>query len=59
MDTEEKQITSPIKAIRAKCIDCCCNQYTQVEACDSIICPLHPFRLGKNPYSKRKTEDTF
>ena len=48
----DKVITSPIKAIRAKCIDCCCGQLPEVKLCDAVDCPLHPFRMGKNPYRK-------
>lgn len=52
------QITSPIKAIRAKCIDCCCGQVSEVKLCPSIKCPLHPFRMGKNPFrAKREYTD--
>ena len=48
-----KPITSPIKAIRAFCLGCL-ETRTDVEKCDSTDCSLHPFRFGKNPYSKRK-----
>lgn len=47
-------ITSPLKAIRAKCLDCCCDQGTEVKLCPASDCPLHPFRFGKNPYRKRE-----
>lgn len=40
---------TPIKAIRAKCLDCCCGQYKEVELCPSADCPLYPYRFGKNP----------
>lgn len=50
-------ITSPIKAIRAKCLDCCCNQNTEVKLCTATNCPLYPFRFGKNPYYKRTLTD--
>lgn len=42
--------TSPIKAIRAKCLDCCCGNATEVKLCPATDCALHPFRFGKNPY---------
>lgn len=45
--------TSPIKAIRLKCLDCCCWQYSEVKACTCTDCPLYPFRFGKNPFIKR------
>lgn len=43
---------TPIQAIRAKCLDCCCGQANEVKLCTAIRCPLHPFRLGKNPNIK-------
>lgn len=41
---------SPMKAIRLKCLDCCCNSPYEVKLCPSVDCPIYPFRLGKNPY---------
>ena len=41
-------------AIKEKCLDCCCDQYNEVKLCSVVNCPLYPFRLGKNPFSKRK-----
>lgn len=52
-----KDITSPLKAIRAKCLDCCCDQTTEVKLCPASTCPLHPFRFGKNPFRKRELTD--
>ncbi len=52
-----KEITNPVKAIRAKCLDCCCNNASEVSLCPSEQCALHPFRLGKNPYRKRTLSD--
>lgn len=40
---------TPMKAIRAKCLDCCCGQYKEVELCPCSDCSLHPYRFGKNP----------
>lgn len=37
---------SPLKAIRAKCIDCCCGVKAEVRMCPSKTCPLWPFRSG-------------
>ena len=47
---EEKIVTNPIKAIRMKCLDCCCGSGLEVELCTVTRCPLYPFRHGKNPY---------
>lgn len=46
----EKTITNPVKAIRAKCLDCCYGSSNEVKLCPAEDCPLHPFRFGKNPY---------
>ena len=43
-----KRLT-PVKAIRAKCLDCCCNQIVEVRECQIEKCPLRPYRMGKRP----------
>lgn len=45
----EKKKTTAIKAIRLKCLDCGGGSMAEVRLCDITHCPLHPFRLGKNP----------
>lgn len=55
--SEEQKITSPIKAIKAKCLDCCCGDKSEVRACPATNCPLWDFRLGKNPNRKRTLTD--
>ena len=50
-DGNSKTMT-PMKAIRAKCLDCCGGQYSEVKLCLCINCPLYDFRLGKNPNRK-------
>ena len=40
---------TPVKAIRKKCLDCCCGQVKEVKICPCLDCSLYPFRLGKNP----------
>lgn len=47
------EITSPLKAIRAFCLDCCGGSAYEVKNCTSNICKLKAFRLGRNPYYKR------
>ena len=51
---EEEKIVSPLKAIRAKCLDCCCDQRDEVKLCPATKCPLWEFRLGKNPNRKSR-----
>ena len=40
---------TPIKAIRAFCLDCCGGSPSEVKQCVSQNCPLFAFRLGHNP----------
>lgn len=47
---------SPLKAIRAKCIDCCGGSRSYVASCGIPTCPLYDFRNGKNPHRTRKKE---
>lgn len=51
---ESKIITSPIKAIRAKCLECSNNSANEVKLCPVEKCALHPFRFGKNPYRTKR-----
>ena len=53
-DAEEKRITSPIKAIRAKCLECSCESPYEVRMCPIEDCALYPFRFGKNPYVHKR-----
>ena len=39
---------TPLKAIRARCVDCCDGELATVRHCDfKEECPLWPFRMGK------------
>lgn len=40
---------TPMKAIRAKCLDCSCQQPREVRLCTVKKCPLWPYRMGKRP----------
>lgn len=42
-------ILTPLKAIRAKCVDCCCGNRAEVRRCSLLRCPLYPYRMGKRP----------
>lgn len=48
------QITNPVKAIRAKCIDCMGGQTAEVPLCPSADCALYPFRMGRNPFRTKR-----
>lgn len=54
---EEKKLT-PLKAIRAKCLDCCCQQANEVRLCTVKGCPLYDYRMGKNPNRKGVGSET-
>lgn len=49
---EEKKKLTPMRAIRAKCLDCCCMNPNEVRLCPSEGCPLYAFRDGHNPNRK-------
>jgi len=49
---------NPLKAIRAKCIDCCCDNAAEVRKCVAVKCDLWPFRMGTNPFRKRRVLST-
>lgn len=43
---------TPLKAIRAKCLDCTNNQNNEIRDCPIVQCPLYDFRMGHNPNRK-------
>jgi len=49
-----KKITSPIKAIRAKCLECSVDSANEVKLCTVTDCALYEFRFGKNPYRTKR-----
>ena len=44
---------SVLAAVRAKCLDCCCYEPTEVRKCVATSCPLWPLRTGVNPLARR------
>lgn len=46
---------TPIKAIRAKCLECSNGQYIEVKLCPVTDCALYPYRHGHRP-KKQQTE---
>lgn len=42
-------IPSPLKSIRAKCLDCNLGNAAEVRNCHIETCPLHPYRMGHYP----------
>jgi len=45
---EDGKRVTPLKAIRARCLDCCCFSPMEVKKCPAKDCPLWAFRMGKN-----------
>ncbi len=41
---------SPIKAIRAACIDCSGSNAAEARKCVLVNCPLWPLRMGVSPF---------
>ena len=48
----EIKLYTPVKAIRRKCLDCCCGSSKEVGLCTVVTCSLYPYRFGKNPSRK-------
>jgi hypothetical protein len=45
---------SVLSAIRAKCLDCCAEHPSLVRECELTHCALHPYRMGTNPFRKKR-----
>ena len=46
---------NPLKAIRSRCLDCCCGSAPEVRKCTAVNCPSWPFRMGANPFRQKRT----
>ena len=46
--------TTPLKAIRAHCIDCCAGNKAEVRRCVAVKCTLWHLRMGTNPFQRRR-----
>jgi len=44
---------SPIKAIRRNCVECSGGSEGEARKCTATMCPLWPFRMGRNPFHGR------
>ena len=51
----KQMLLTPVKAIRAKCLDCCCGHPSEVRICTAKNCSLFPYRMGKRPKTGRNT----
>ena len=43
-----------LKIIRAKCLDCCADDRTEVARCTAVGCSLWPYRTGASPFAKAR-----
>ena len=43
------KVLTPVKAIRAYCIECSGGMTKEVKLCPVENCPLYPYRMGKRP----------
>ncbi len=41
---------SPLRAIRAFCVECSGGNAAEARKCTAVTCPLWPMRMGKNPF---------
>lgn len=48
---------TPLKAIRAKCMDCTAGQFIEIRLCTCTECPLYEYRMGKRPKDESTTEE--
>ena len=51
---EVSENTNVLRAIRLKCLDCSTYNINEIKECSVKNCPLYPFRLGNNPFRKKK-----
>lgn len=49
--TNNMQPLTPMRAIRAKCLDCVCGQLYEINKCKLTKCPLWRYRTGHRPKS--------
>jgi len=47
----------PVRAIRAKCLDCCGGQQREVRLCTATQCALWAYRPGTAPVVKGEQHD--
>lgn len=49
---DDAKILTPLRAIRAKCLDCSGGSPKETRECVMLDCPLYPYRMGKSPNRK-------
>ena len=51
---DTNQPRTPLRAIRTKCLDCCCGSPKEVRLCRVEGCGLYPWRMGVRPATLAK-----
>ena len=46
-----------LRAIRARCLDCCAEQPNEVRLCTAVKCALWPYRMGSDPFRASPSEE--
>jgi hypothetical protein len=54
IEASRRRIRSPLTAVRAFCVECMGGYLQLIPSCPSQRCPLHPYRMGKNPTAKKR-----
>ena len=57
MRVNPRKKLTPIKAIRAKCLDCSGYQPKEVRLCPVRDCHLWPYRMGRRPREEDLAEN--
>lgn len=52
-EVEPGKVLRPLRAIRAKCLDCCGGNTAEVRRCHIKSCPLHSYRMGHRPKTEK------
>ena len=45
---------NPLKALRLRCLECCCGSASEARKCTAVACPSWPFRMGTNPFRQKR-----
>lgn len=53
----EERVTRS-KAIRLKCLDCCCGNSAEVRRCPTGSCPLWRYRMGNEKKANAAENDS-
>ncbi len=51
----KSKITNRATAMRAHCVECSCGVLSEVRNCPVTACSLWPFRMGEDPFRKKRT----